>query len=72
MTFRSALIKMLADGEFEKIYKHANTIEKRRVKHDMEISKAYAHVDGTTISLLNELKSARVLKSAISYMMMGE
>ena len=70
MEFRYALLRMLDDGELEKIYNHASFFEKRKVKHDIEMIKAYAHVGGTTIPLLNELKSAEVLKNIICYMEM--
>ena len=69
MKFRHALLRMLNDGELENVYNYASTLEKRKVKHDIELIKAYAHVDGTTIPLIHEIKSADVLKSAICYMM---
>ena len=69
MEFRYALLRMLNDGELEKIYNHASFFEKRKVKHDIEMIKAYAHVEGTTFPLLHGLKSTIVLRDAICYMM---
>ena len=68
MKFRHALLRMVNDGELEKIYNHASFFEKRKVKHDIEMIKAYAHVEGTTPVMFHELKSTDVLRDIICYM----
>ena len=68
MKFREALLDMLDSGELERIYNFAGYFEKKKVKHDIEMIKAYGHKNGTFIPLLNSLKSDMVLKTAIIYL----
>ena len=72
--FRQAILDMLivdekGMDEFDRIRKYSSRKEMKSIELDHTICKELAKINGSTIPLLNALKSKEVLKGIITYML---